>query len=52
MITPSEINQKSKEFGLHISYIQRDYILGWIIFRIYTVTDFKDTLVLKGGNAL
>jgi predicted nucleotidyltransferase component of viral defense system len=32
--------------------VERDYIFGWLIFGIFTVSDLKDTIFLKGGNAL
>ena len=32
--------------------MERDYIFGWLIFGIFTVSDLKDTIFLKGGNAL
>ncbi len=52
MITPQEIEEKSNEFGIHIANVQRDYIFGWLISGIYTVSALKDILILKGGNAL
>lgn len=52
MITPQEIEAKSQEFDIHIPNVQRDYVFGWLIFGLYTISLLKDTLVLKGGNAL
>ncbi len=52
MIDSTEIEQKSKEFEIHTSNVQRDYVFGWMIFGIFTVSTLKDILFLKGGNAL
>src|SRR6266568_4065648 len=52
MITPQEIEEKSNEFGIHIANVQRDYIFGWLISGVYSVSALKDILILKGGNAL
>jgi|SRR3989344_3787904 len=31
---------------------ERDYVFGWLIFGIFTASGLKDTIFLKGGNAL
>lgn len=52
MITKDEIKSKSKEFEIHSSNVERDYVFGWLIFGIFTASNFRDTIFLKGGNAL
>lgn len=52
MITPQEIDEKAKEFEVHSSNVQRDYVHGWFLYGIFTRSDLKDTIFLKGGNAL
>ena len=52
MINKDEIEAKSKEFEIHSSNVERDYVFGWLIFGIFTVSSLKDTIFLKGGNAL
>ncbi len=52
MITQEEINKKSQATAIHTSDIQRDYLFGWLLFYIFTESKFKDTIFLKGGNAL
>jgi predicted nucleotidyltransferase component of viral defense system len=52
MINRDEIVNKSDELGVHTSHVQRDYVFGWILAGIYTVSDLKNRLVLKGGNCL
>lgn len=52
MIGKDEIESKSKEFEIHSSNVERDYVFGWLIFGIFTTSSLKDTIFLKGGNAL
>lgn len=52
MITSDEIKEKSKETAIQVSDIQKDYLFSWILHFIFTKSRFKDTLFLKGGNAL
>lgn len=52
MITPEEIEAKSREFEIHTSNVQRDYVFGWMIFGIFTISSLKDSIFIKGGNAL
>lgn len=52
MIKKDEIEHKSKEFEIHIANIERDYVNGWLLAGIYTISSLKDILVLKGGNCL
>ena len=50
MILKDEIEQKSEEFGIHMAHVERDYVFGWLLNGIYTRSNLKDLLVLKGGN--
>lgn len=52
MITQDEIKTKAKEFEIHEANVERDYVFGWLIFGIFTVSNLKDAIFLKGGNAL
>lgn len=52
MIEKAEIEAKAKEFEIHTSNVQRDYVFGWLLFGIFTLSDLKDRIFLKGGNAL
>lgn len=52
MIDKDEIIAKAKEFEIHESNVQRDYVFGWILAAIYSRTGLADHLVLTGGNAL
>ena len=51
MIEREELVEKSEEFGLHISNVQRDYVFGWLLSGLYQ-EESSNGLVLKGGNAL
>lgn len=50
MIDRFEIEQKAKEFDINTSNVQRDYIFGWFLAGIFTVSELKNYLILKGGN--
>lgn len=52
MIDKAEIEAKSKEFEIHQANVERDYVFGWLIFGIFTVSGLKEKIFLKGGNAL
>ena len=52
MITKLELKEQAGEFGLNEADIQRDYVFGWLISGIFRESAFKETLTLKGGNAL
>jgi len=52
MINKDEIESKAKEFEIHEANVERDYVFGWLIFGIFTTSNLKDTIFLKGGNAL
>ena len=50
MIERDEIINRSEELAVHPYNVQRDYIFGWIINGIYSVSDLGKYIVLKGGN--
>src|SRR5579884_95415 len=52
MITAQEIEEKARQFEIHTSSVQRDYVFGWLLFGIFTLSDLKEIIFLKGGNAL
>jgi len=52
MIGRDEIETKACEFEIHPANVQRDYIFGWILSGLFTVSELKDRVFLKGGNAL
>lgn len=52
MINRSEIEAKAQEFEIHIANVERDYVFGWFLAGIFTISNLKNTIFLKGGNAL
>jgi predicted nucleotidyltransferase component of viral defense system len=52
MIEKSEIDAKAREFEIHPSNVERDYVFGWFLFGLFTVSHLRDEVFLKGGNAL
>jgi predicted nucleotidyltransferase component of viral defense system len=52
MITKEEIDLRAKEFEIPQTSVEKDYVFGWILFGIFTVSDLRDIIFLKGGNAL
>lgn len=52
MITRQEIDAKAAEFEIIPANVERDYVFGWMIFGIFTASSLKETIFLKGGNAL
>lgn len=50
MIDNIEIKQKSEEFQIDTTYVQRDYVFSWILAGMYQHSKLKDHLILKGGN--
>lgn len=50
MIGKDEIQEKGREFGIHVADVQRDYVFGWILSALYSHTALRDVLILKGGN--
>ena len=52
MIYKEEIDAKSLEFQVNRASVERDYVFGWLIHGLFTVSDLKESLFLKGGNAL
>ena len=47
MISSKERENLSKDTIINISNIQRDYLLGWLLFSIFTQSKYKNALFLK-----
>jgi hypothetical protein len=39
LISRNEIEEKGKEFGIHVANVQRDYVFGWLLVAIFNDTD-------------
>ncbi len=52
MIATTEIQRLAHRQGVPASVVERDYVLGWLLWGIYRQPDLADRLILKGGNCL
>jgi len=52
MIEAKEIEDKAKDFEINTSDVERDYVFGWFLFGLFQVSELRDKIFLKGGNAL
>jgi predicted nucleotidyltransferase component of viral defense system len=52
MILKEEIEEQSKIQEILTADIQRDYLFSWVLNYFFTQSELKESLFLKGGNAL
>lgn len=52
MILPEEFHAVSHELGVPLAHVEKDYVMGWVLWGIYTRSPLAEQLVLKGGNCL
>jgi predicted nucleotidyltransferase component of viral defense system len=52
MIRRNEIDEKARQFEILPASVERDYVFGWLLFGVFTISALKDRFFLKGGNAL
>lgn len=52
MIQSEEIHKISESLGVPLVNVEKDYVMGWMLWAIYSQSWFSETLVLKGGNCL
>lgn len=52
MITHDEINNLVTEWGLRDDVIEKDYVIGWVLWGIGTEPALKTTWAFKGGTCL
>ena len=52
MITRADIVERVTEWGLTEEVIEKDYVLGWLLWGIGTDPDLSRTWVFKGGTCL
>jgi predicted nucleotidyltransferase component of viral defense system len=52
MIDPREIQELVRQWGLTDQVIEKDYVLGWILWGIGTEPILQDTWAFKGGTCL
>ncbi|MBD3398331.1 hypothetical protein GF412_03920 [Candidatus Micrarchaeota archaeon] len=52
MISEDEVKAIATEHGVPISQIEKDYVIGWLLWGISKNRALSNQLVLKGGNCL
>ena len=52
MIESSEIHKISETVGVPLVNVEKDYVMGWLLWALYSQSVFSETLILKGGNCL
>lgn len=52
MIPEKEIQSLSQTLGVPLAHVEKDYVMGWMLWGIYSRSTIADRLVLKGGNCL
>ncbi|MDP9007500.1 MAG: hypothetical protein M3N91_02130 [Pseudomonadota bacterium] len=52
MITDREIEQKSREFPIFPTGVEKDYVYSWLLKAFYARPALASRLVLKGGQAI
>lgn len=52
VISPHEIAEFSREFGLEQNIVEKDYVLGWVLAAIFAQPALKSAWAFKGGTCL
>jgi len=52
MISTEEVKGLSIEQGVPLPNVEKDYVMGWLLWGIYNNSRLAQNLVLKGGNCL
>jgi predicted nucleotidyltransferase component of viral defense system len=52
MIATEEIQRLAIDQGVPLPYVEKDYVMGWLLWAIAGNHDLSSNLVLKGGNCL
>jgi predicted nucleotidyltransferase component of viral defense system len=52
MISANEVTETCITLGVPLPYVEKDYVMGWLLFGIYSNPTLAQNLVLKGGNCL
>lgn len=52
MIKPQEISKKANREGVRPQQIEKDYIISWILWGIYSHDFLQKSLIFKGGTCL
>lgn len=52
MITRSVLAERVREWGLRDDVVEKDYVLGWLLWGIGAEKSLGDSWVFKGGTCL
>ncbi len=52
MITRIDIEERVREWSLREDVVEKDYVLGWLLWGIATDPDLSGTWAFKGGTCL
>jgi predicted nucleotidyltransferase component of viral defense system len=52
MIPEQEVHSLSRSLGVPLTHVEKDYVMGWMLWGMYSRSSLADRLVLKGGNCL
>jgi predicted nucleotidyltransferase component of viral defense system len=52
VIPANEIHSLSMTQGVPLPHVEKDYVMGWLLWGIAGIPDLRQSLVLKGGNCL
>lgn len=52
MITPGEIQKIANRLGIRDTQVEKDYVIGWILYGLSQNNYLKSKLLFKGGTAL
>lgn len=52
MIGRIDIEQRVREWNLRADIVEKDYVLGWLLWGIGTEPVFRETWAFKGGTCL
>lgn len=52
MISRIHIDDRVREWGLREDVIEKDYVLGWLLWGIGTEPDLSEHWAFKGGTCL
>lgn len=52
VISETEVKSISRDDGVPLANVEKDYVMGWLLWGIYNMPNMANNLVLKGGNCL
>lgn len=52
MISPEEVKDIAINLGVPLPNVEKDYVMGWLLYGIYNNPSLANNLILKGGNCL